>query len=466
MDSLKYFDDPNYYAVYFRKTIKQLERTLWPEAKQLYMPFLVHQDGPMKGKYIGKAKIQEQAHRITTPVGGTIEFSYLENDKDVQMNWQGAQVTGFYLDEGTHFSDFQVSYLRTRMRSSSEYPSFMRVSMNPDSESWVLPWIESYLDEDGYPKMELSCKTRYFVFDDGELVTSWSKEELKAKYPDKNPRTYTFVPSKLTDNKKMLENGNEDYADNLAANNAAQKAALLDGCWYYKDTRGSYFSRDWLQKVTSVPTGSRCARAWDKSGSIPSETYRSPDYTASVKMYKDKEGFYYITGEHHHTAKDADTEVYGRFRRLPGDRDTIIHNQATMDGTDCFVVFAIDAGQAGKTEFQSSSAKLMQDGFIVKSDPMPNNKDKLKRFEPFSSACQNGFVRILENTFPNKASLEHFYKEMETLSGDRSTAARKDDVPDAAASCFNFISRQRVLPSFTLPENNSSTAVTELRNLR
>lgn len=89
MDSLKYTDDPNYYAVYFRKTVKQLERTLWPEAKQMYLPFLVHHDGPRKGRFKGKAKIQEQAHRIIFPSGATIEFTYADTDKSIELNFQG-----------------------------------------------------------------------------------------------------------------------------------------------------------------------------------------------------------------------------------------------------------------------------------------------------------------------------------------------------------------------------------------
>lgn len=89
MDSLKYIDDPNYYAVYFRRTTGQLERSLWPEAKEMFLPFLVYPSGPRRGKWIGKARIQEQKHRIVFPSGATIDFSYMENDKDAQLNWQG-----------------------------------------------------------------------------------------------------------------------------------------------------------------------------------------------------------------------------------------------------------------------------------------------------------------------------------------------------------------------------------------
>lgn len=89
LDCLKYADCPNFYGVYFRKTVKQLERTLWPLAKELFTPYLIHTEGPRKGKFKGKAKIGEKAMIITFPSGAKIEFSYLDRDQDCEFNWQG-----------------------------------------------------------------------------------------------------------------------------------------------------------------------------------------------------------------------------------------------------------------------------------------------------------------------------------------------------------------------------------------
>lgn len=89
MDSLKYIDCPHFYGVYFRKTVKQLERTLWPEAKDMYYPFLIETSGPRKGKFKGKAQIREKDKVIIFPTGAKLEFSYLDSDKDCKENWQG-----------------------------------------------------------------------------------------------------------------------------------------------------------------------------------------------------------------------------------------------------------------------------------------------------------------------------------------------------------------------------------------
>ena len=49
---------------------------------------------------------------------------------------------------------------------------------------------------------------------------------------------------------------------------------------------------------------------------------------------------------------------------------------------------------------------------------MPSNKAKLKRFEPFAVAAQNGLVKIVESDFPNQETLNAFYKELEAFDGE------------------------------------------------
>jgi len=98
LDCLKYADCPHFYGVYFRKTVKQLERTLWPLAKTLFLPYLTHQSGKLAGKFIGKAAIKEKQMCIIFPSGAKIEFSYLDRDQDCEHNWQGAELTAAYFD--------------------------------------------------------------------------------------------------------------------------------------------------------------------------------------------------------------------------------------------------------------------------------------------------------------------------------------------------------------------------------
>ena len=227
--ALQFTDCPNFYAVFFRKTVKQLERTLWKEAKKIYGPFLRYQSGPKKGKFIGAANIKEKDKLIIFPSGAIIEFSYLDSDQTTEENWQGAELTAAYFDEFTHFSEYSFNYVRTRMRSDSKYSSFIRCSLNPHPNHFVRKYVNLYIDQKtGLADKDLSAKSAYFVFDHGELVTSFDKETLLEKFPNKKPREYTFIPSSLSENKAMLAH-NPDYADNLEANDPANAAMLLSG---------------------------------------------------------------------------------------------------------------------------------------------------------------------------------------------------------------------------------------------
>ena len=423
MDALKYANDPDFYAVFFRKTTKQLERALWPSAKSMYMPFLVDKNG----KFRGEARIQEQDHRITFPSGARLEFTYMDKDKDAELNFQGTELSAVYWDEFTHFSLYQFNYLRTRLRSSASTPSFMRCSMNPSPEHFVLDFIEPWITEEGTSDRSLSGVMRYFVYVNGDLKTSWDRESLLKEYPKKKPRTYTFVPSLLADNPKMMES-NPDYEDNLDSNTRTERETLLNGNWKVRPEGSNFFKRDWLVKVDKVPLNCLSSRAWDKASTEPSEKNKYPDYTAcSPYMSKDKEGFYYIQWKVDSDLVDLDSEIIGRFRKRVGERDRLIEQQARMDGSDCTVIFAIDPGAAGRVEFIESAKSLIQEGFIVKEDPMPNNKNKLTRFYPFAAACENGLIRIVESSFPNKATLNAWYAEMEAFDGERSSTHRKDD---------------------------------------
>ena len=77
--------------------------------------------------------------------------------------------------------------------------------------------------------------------------------------------------------------------------------------------------------------------AWDMASSEPSEAMRYPDYTAGVKMLKNKEGNVIIVGDFAESCRENDSQVYGRFRKRPGDRDSTILKQAQHDGKDCYI---------------------------------------------------------------------------------------------------------------------------------
>lgn len=368
----------------------------------------------------------------------------------------------------------------SRMRSAAEGDSYMYISCNPDPDcEWLLRMVQWYLDEEGFPDPEKDGVLRYFIRRGDDFVWGNSEQELLESHGKTDPATgelyplghkfqikpisFTFISALIYDNPVMLET-NPDYLAFLEGLNRVDRDRLLLGNWYSRAEGSNYWKREWVPEVDAPPLEYKAARAWDKASQEPSEVYKYPDYTASFKMLKGRDGLFYIVGDYCPTNHDKkEPEVFGRFRARPGERDQKILEQAFHDGDECQVVFSQDPGQSGKVEFQESAKKLIQEGFSVKADPMPSNKSKIVRFSPFASACEAGLVRIVPSTFPNKATYEHVLKELESFNGERSTSTRKDDIPDAAASCFNALAKQQVIPSFSLSYEAPKTKLAGIR---
>jgi phage terminase large subunit-like protein len=108
-------------------------------------------------------------------------------------------------------------------------------------------------------------------------------------------------------------------------------------------------------------------------------------------------------------------------------------------------------GAGGAAQYEYLSKLLVTEGFIVKKDDAVATTSKLKKAAPFFSACENGLVYIVEDSF-EKEELELFYRELEIFDGvTRSTRLRHDESIDTSATCFNFLSKQQVLPTIVLP---------------
>lgn len=205
-----------------------------------------------------------------------------------------------------------------------------------------------------------------------------------------------------------------------------------------------------------MPSNAMACRAYDLAATERSQANKDPDPTACAKMYKDREGYYYIAGEYHGKFYDSMYDVYGQFCKRSGDRDNHILMQAGLDGADCPIVLPVDPGAAGKTAYESMAKTFTQHGYMVKKDPMPQNKTKLTRFQPFATACENGLVFILEDTF-DKKTLDFICKQLEAFDGERSTKAKHDEFPDLLATAFNYLSKGKDIQPFSVPSVGSNS---------
>lgn len=290
---------------------------------------------------------------------------------------------------------------------------------------------------------DYSGRDAYFIYNKGEMITSWDKDELLQKYPDKKPRTYTFFPSRLDQNPAMLAS-NSEYAEDLEANDPANAQMLLYGNWRYMPAANGVWERNTItpaQIVESVPEGCIFFRAWDKASSKPAKEggdskQLDPDYTASVMFAKDRDGFFYIIGDY---ITDKNKQQMNRFREKVGLRDKYIEKQALLDvenyGENVWQVLPKDPAQAGAAEYMESSKKLSAAGFLVKCDPTPSNKSKQLKFEPFAAACFNGLIFWVKNTFDIDA-WDYTLLELENFNPLSKNNGYHDDVVDSYSSGF------------------------------
>lgn len=211
---LYYISNSKFNTVFFRRTTVDIRNPggLWDESQLIYR--------------LAKGHPQQQVLKWTFESGANVKFAHLEHDNSV-FSWQGSQINLLIFDELTHFSEQQFWYMLSRNRSTSGVKPRVRMSTNPDKDSWVRKLVDWWIGENGLPIQERSGVLRWFVRVDGKLKWADTKEEL-LEYG--SPKSFTFIPAKLTDNHALMAN-DPGYAANLMAQNQVERAKLYDGNW-------------------------------------------------------------------------------------------------------------------------------------------------------------------------------------------------------------------------------------------
>ena len=463
---LLFVDDPHTSCAMYRETNPMLEDGFWPNGRDIWdnMPDYIPKDFHPK-------ILREQKKEIILNNGARIKYKQCADPRQAMKDAQGQEVTLYCLDEGTQLNWEFTEYLLSRLRSKSKHFSRIVISCNPDPDHKIREMIDWYLDEDGYPDPEKDGTRRYFYRIEGEYVWANTQEELgnKSGLPEDewedNFFSFAFVSGTIYDNPIMMK-ANPKYLASLKALNPVDRARLLDGNWDARPKGASYWEREWMKPIKwkDVPDNTVSCRAYDLAATERSQSNKSPDPSAALRMDKCKNGYYYLIGDHHKDFYDDVYEVYGQFCKRSGDRDNHIVKQAVHDGEDVTIVLPVDPGAAGKTAYEGMAANFSQEGFRVKADPSPNNKSKLSRFQNFATNCENGLVYIVEDTFDTK-TLNFIYKQLEAFNGERSTSTRHDEFPDVCATATNFLMKAKLHRAFTMPTNLTSrnTAVTQLQ---
>lgn len=291
MEAGRWFSVRNYRAVLFRRTLADVTKAggLWDKGAMMY-------------RELG-ASIREGNERdVQWPnYNSKIQFRGCEQESDVH-EWQGAELDFIGIDEADHFTAMQVWYLWTRCRSTTGIRPYMRLTVNPNPDSYIRELIAWWIGEDGFVIESHSGVIRWVVRDrNDQLLNFGTKEEAQrfldaAGDVDQEPTSLTFIRSKLSDN-PALTLKDPKYRSRIAVQDAVTRAKLLDGNWNARASAGALFNRAWFQPVAREPDSSECVlivRGWDFAFSAPTPSYPNPDWSATVKVAYLKSGRYCI----------------------------------------------------------------------------------------------------------------------------------------------------------------------------
>lgn len=405
LEMLRHWENRDFGAVIFRKNSTQvrIQGGLWDESLRIY--------GPLG------ARPRAANLEWVFPSGAKVKFAHLEHENSV-LDWQGSQIPVIGFDELTHFTRSQFFYMLSRNRSATAgFPGYIRCTTNPDADSWVRELIDWWINDEGFAIPERSGVLRWFIALDDKLHWGSSPLELKERFSYLGaavlPKSLTFIPSKIYDNKILLEK-DPAYLANLMALSRVDRERLLSGNWNIRASAGTLFQRAWFPIIPAVPSGWRAViRFWDRAASIPTAQNPDPDWTRGLLLYSYPNGSF-VVGD------------LKSMRGTPGQVEAFIKNVASHDGYHVRIMSQQDPGSAGVMEGEKFVQMLA--GYDVRL--MVTSKDKLTRAKPVSAQAEVHNVHVVKAPW-NK----EFFDELENFPD-----GRHDDIVDVLSGAFNEIS--------------------------
>jgi hypothetical protein len=249
VEALRQVHIPNYKAIIFRKTYPELSELI-DRSRWLYI------------RAYPKARYNSTEHCWHFPSGAKIYFGNLNRPAD-KIKYQGKQFDFIGFDELTHFTFDEYAYMYSRNRPSGPGTRvYRRATGNPGGIGHG--WVKQYFVRAAEP---------------GTPVTT----HIDVRTPDgetiKMTRKKIFIPSRVFDNKALLEN-NPDYLASLALLPEQDRLALMDGNWdsfsgqvfmEWKDDPDGYNSRRFTHVINDfpIPTDWKIYRGFDFGYSKP-----------------------------------------------------------------------------------------------------------------------------------------------------------------------------------------------------
>jgi predicted phage terminase large subunit-like protein len=435
---LRFVNEPLYIGYVIRKTASSLRTGAFETAIRLFTA------------WESKVKVNRNEMTFKFPSGCRIILKGLDGQAGMDF-FQGQEISGAMIDEATHISAEEVSWILTRLRTNSSAKPTAWLTCNPDQDSFLLDWAKWYLhpkktyetdekgntiDVGGRPDPAKNGKVRWYYVIDSLYVWAESKEELIEKYKDyveegQNPMSFRFIGATYKDNPMLPKK----YISDLMNQSKVEKERLVHGNWYARAEGAGLWKNEWCVKLSSFPNPDdpddkiiKRVRCWDLAYTEPHDGNLDPDYTVGVLMGKTKNGFYVVE---HVVRKQMRVGKLHRFIAEVALKDYDVYGIIPQ-------VLPEDPA-SGKATFAFTKEYLMQNGVVAVQKVMGSNKrNKLERFKNFASASENGAVYIMEADWNDE-----YFAELEAFDGTRNV--RHDDQVDASSDAFNTLFSKRTI---------------------
>lgn len=184
---------PGMAQLILRSTYEELEKSILRDVEVMYPASVWKYNKSSHTGRIGKS---------------IIDFGYLASDKDLKR-YQSAHYDIIRFDELTHFTEYQYTYMMSRVRGDNNFPKQIKSTTNPGSVGHA--WVKKRFVTAAEPNQTFSV----------------------------NGRTRIFIPAKVQDNLFLMKSDPE-YIEWLEQLPEHQKQALLYGNWDIFE--GQYFT--------------------------------------------------------------------------------------------------------------------------------------------------------------------------------------------------------------------------------
>lgn len=408
LEASKWAHVPGYRAVLFRRldTDLTIEGGLWDESSKIY-------------PHLGGVGVQSPRKVWRFPSGARVAFDHLAHEKNT-LRKMGLQAAFIGFDELTHFTEQQFWYLVSRLRSTCGVKPYVRATCNPDPDSFVRKLIDWWIGPDGLPIQERAGQLRWLTRINGEDHWGDSREEMLERFPGNSPKSVTFIPAKLEDNRALVE-ADPEYESNLDAQFTVDRERLKNGNWNARVHAGDYFKRRWFCIIEPddpiIDEVTRWCRSWDLAATEVSEKNKNPDWTAGAHMGTTRDGALVIRDMEH-------------FRGGPGAVEDAIVRLASQDGRNCTVAVWQDPGQAGKAQVAHQRKLLTRKGYVLAAEPATQNKETYAKL--WSPVAERGDVYLVRGPW-NEALIS----ACEAFP----TPGVHDDPVDAVSRGYVFLAR-------------------------